>query len=317
MPRRLPPDQPPEGNGSSQQPQNGSQYRVIDRRRPDRVWLPAYVIHDFGPRMGVHGLAVYVLLCHHASRDSRDCWPSLNLLAAEVGTSRSTVERAIRLLESLKLICREPRVDPWGQRSNLYILTDPDAPNEQSGVVDARTEPPVNRTGGRRPNEGGPPSIGRGAPFNRTAPNELDPGNQDPGNESAPPPVSAPEPNVEADALAKVWLELLVCPSAAIRAAAPGEITAEVAELLRRGYSAAALETSMRDRDRDRTEFPRVWRARVTSAPPARRRSPAIDLDRAREAERKSREEAFKERQAKLGVQTLAEVMRERKQRGQ
>jgi hypothetical protein len=138
------------------------------------------------------------------------------------------------------------------------------------------------------------------------------------GGGDTPPQFARTRANAEVAALVETWFSLLVCPSEAIRATQRLEIDLEIVELLRRGYSAAQLEASMREDSRDRTEYPRHWRARVSRRAPQARRSPLINQARTRAQLRAEQEEAARSRKEALkemGVQTLAEAMKER-QRG-
>jgi hypothetical protein len=296
MPRRQPPEREQPPASLSRMERRESDFRVRDRRRNGFVSVPKWVIEEYGARLGVAGLAVYVALCAHADWTTRECWPSLNFIANEIGTSRSTVERAIRLLKILNLLETEPRISPQGQQSNVFILTDPNYPGGPIVAVNNCTPPPVPLT----------------------APRERDPGNEIQGNEGAPPPNAAPEENPEVGALVELWFSLLVCPQEALRRSQRAEIGPEVAELLRRGYSPDQLRASLLHPERERTQFPRQWRAEVVKRPPARRRSPALQA--ADELARRAAEREAEARTAKavldqLGVKTLAEAVRERARR--
>jgi DNA-binding MarR family transcriptional regulator len=306
------------GRGSPARESAGER-RVYDRRRIDRIWLPAYVLDDYGAQLGPLGLAVYVCLCHHAAGQSRECWPSLGRIGAEVGCSRSSVERVMRRLRALGLVVTEPRMDPWGQRSNLIFLTDPPAaegvttpPGICAGGAVCETAPPC-------PTEGGAPSHGRGGAVPQTAPKE--PRQREPrqrevcGTHTD---LRAPEdPRVAP--LVALWMRLLTLRRVHIREQHEAEAAAEIAELLRRGYSAEYLDESIEDPSRSRTEWPREWRGRLPARPPKAARTPP-DPDEVAQAQSQAAAQREKERAeaaAFLAGQRFSEKVRARRQAGQ
>src|SRR5262245_35304023 len=107
--------------------------RVRDRQRHLRhtFWIDDRVVDDFVPVMrrypfGASALAIYAALARRADGGGV-CWPSLALIAAESGTSRSTVKRALRLLELLGLVEIATCLDQGTRRqtSNRYTLLPP------------------------------------------------------------------------------------------------------------------------------------------------------------------------------------------------
>lgn len=66
---------------------------------------------------------VYCYLCYRYNRDYQYAFPSLNTIAKECGISISTVTRAIKELEDLKLISIEKFVDDRNKYSNnMYYI---------------------------------------------------------------------------------------------------------------------------------------------------------------------------------------------------
>lgn len=289
--------------------------RVIDRRRIDRVWLPAYVVDEFGPVLKANGLAVYLALCQHATRSALACNPAIGTLAACVGVSRSTVERALRLLRSLRLIEVEETLTHRGQRTNVYVLTDPPHHREAGGAPGAHGGGAVPPTAPPRPIDGGAPSIGQGGAVPQTAPAvEPEDLNQSAGSAPASPTsAAAPEEEGRApvDRVVLHWMGQLVNRSRRIRSAHEEEIRSEAAELLRRGWTAGQLLTSIDNPDRLRTEWPREWRSRlplkaprVVAGPPPRVREAAAAIRAAADAEAVAKARA--ELMAAGGIAALA-----------
>ena len=101
------------------------------RRRT--FWIDERVIDEFAPVIGQYAcgtaaLAVYMVLARRAGRDG-ESWPRLQLIAAQVGASERTVQRALQLLALLGLVeitsCYEEGSNR--QTSNLYTLLPPPA----------------------------------------------------------------------------------------------------------------------------------------------------------------------------------------------
>lgn len=65
-------------------------------------------------------LLLHLALADHADDSERACWPSLRLLAEKTRTSRDTVRRAVRELESLGEVTLERRGS--GRQSARYVL---------------------------------------------------------------------------------------------------------------------------------------------------------------------------------------------------
>jgi hypothetical protein len=101
------------------------QIRVISRRRPPWAWFDKRIITRYGRQLGPHGIAVYMALSVHADGELQTCFPSYQTIAREIGVSRPTVLKAIKLLLSLLLISKQAMQSPEGDAGpNLYTLLD-------------------------------------------------------------------------------------------------------------------------------------------------------------------------------------------------
>ncbi|MFT4040680.1 MAG: helix-turn-helix domain-containing protein [Thermomicrobiales bacterium] len=96
-----------------------------------RFWLDDRIIDEIAPALRPHpqgaaALRVYVVLARHANRDGHS-WPGLDSIAEHAACSRSTVKRALRLLEQLELVEVTACHDAESRRStsNLYTLLPP------------------------------------------------------------------------------------------------------------------------------------------------------------------------------------------------
>lgn len=76
--------------------------RVINRAASWFGQVPAWIC-DFAGQVGAAGIAVFCVLCIHASKDGR-CFPSLETLARETGLSKPTVIGKLKELEAAGLI---------------------------------------------------------------------------------------------------------------------------------------------------------------------------------------------------------------------
>src|SRR3990172_6271236 len=74
----------------------------------DWYWIQRAVIQDYTAKIGGTAIAVYNFLASLADRN-QSCFPSQKYIARKIGYSRSTVNRAIKLLEEQSLIGKVKR----------------------------------------------------------------------------------------------------------------------------------------------------------------------------------------------------------------
>lgn len=91
----------------------GSPIGVVDGRRTGVFIVEDAAVDSMASVVGTNALAVYVVLCRHASRDGV-CYPSADTIGAKLGMSRSTVWRAVALLERHRMVGRSKR-QPHGR----------------------------------------------------------------------------------------------------------------------------------------------------------------------------------------------------------
>jgi hypothetical protein len=118
-------------------------------RRPGKwCWLDTAVILTYGPRIGAHALAVYLVLATHANGRTQTCYPSIKTIARLTHLGRSTVKNALRTLRGEGLIQSTSQRDPLGDpTSNLYTLLDP----TPATVAPLAAVPGGGRSGDDRP----------------------------------------------------------------------------------------------------------------------------------------------------------------------
>jgi hypothetical protein len=112
------------------------QIRVISGRRPPWAWFDKRIVTRYGRLLGPNGIAVYMALTVHADGELQTCFPSYQTIAKQIGVSRPTVLKAIKLLIVLHLVMKQAMQSPEGDPGpNLYTLLDlPSTPLDLSGV---------------------------------------------------------------------------------------------------------------------------------------------------------------------------------------
>jgi Helix-turn-helix domain len=181
--------------------------KVESRRRVDWFWMNKSIIDTYGTQLGPYGIAVYCLLARCANEEGHAI-PSLSYMARKLNMGRSSVQRALAVLEACQLIERKQRrTDAGDYASSTYILLpidDEGIPPQNIGIPPQNTPvPPQNtpvppQTIEYTPTEhtGIPPQTIR-IPLQTT---EQDPGNkiqweQDP--DPPPPPMGESPPIVQ------------------------------------------------------------------------------------------------------------------------
>jgi len=98
--------------------------------------------------IGTTAFAVYAVLALHASSENQTCTPGEDTIAAVLGTSARTVERAIKTLAAVGLVKCEQirRAGRWDQ--SRYTLLDVNRPTLVSG---GDTDHPTNLSAGDTP----------------------------------------------------------------------------------------------------------------------------------------------------------------------
>ena len=99
--------------------------KVRDRRKSGWFWLDNDVVDVIGEHLGPYPLITYVALARITDNSTQAAFPSLSNLAKRVGLSRSTVKRALHLLEECSIVHSEPRLTESGDPdTNEYYLLD-------------------------------------------------------------------------------------------------------------------------------------------------------------------------------------------------
>jgi hypothetical protein len=122
---------------------------IRDKRVENRFFIDNVFIDDYGPIVGVYGIAVYSAIVRHSNPDGTGAFPSYNRIAAKIGCCVTKVKESVQQLIDLKLIASRPRFKKDGsQTSNAYFILQ----------VPPRATPAATDTGGTTDN---PPGVHR------------------------------------------------------------------------------------------------------------------------------------------------------------
>ena len=113
-----------------------AEFEVRDLRKRDKFSIDDTYIDAQAKICGIYSTGVYASLCRHASQ-YQECYPSMRLIAAELGISEKQVGRALRSLEVHNVI-RTKRVGK--KLNNRYYLLDK-SEWTASPVTDRTTSP--------------------------------------------------------------------------------------------------------------------------------------------------------------------------------
>lgn len=98
------------------------EFKIRDRRDKGWFYLDNEYLNGLGRYFGPIGIAVYVSLCRHADVH-QECFPSQELIADEIATSRKTVAKYIKLLEKHRVISIQKVKNSKSQYENtIYTL---------------------------------------------------------------------------------------------------------------------------------------------------------------------------------------------------
>lgn len=258
-----PPETPPPKGG-----QKVPQGMILeDKRKPWFISMPHYVIKDFAPLIGPYALVTYIGLCYRVGR-TRKVWPSYATVAADLGISRSSVERSMRILKQHGLVLVVPRIDGRGQHSNHIYLVDPGTTLEDLELLPPPPVAPPTPPTAPAPPDSTPPPVTETvrAPSNRRRAAEVSSGSDTSEEGEAPPPEVSPQQEEQAHRLTDAWMQDLLCSAPQLRREHKREIHLALIDLLRRGYNPDQLHDAIKDSDRDKAEWPRLWRARVLAS---------------------------------------------------
>ena len=82
-------------------------FKVRDKRNKNWFYVDTEYINGYAKIFGPIGTAIYFSLCRHADNETQQCFPSESLIARELGTTRKTVRKYLKLFEEWKLVYQE------------------------------------------------------------------------------------------------------------------------------------------------------------------------------------------------------------------
>jgi len=97
---------------------------IRDKRDGGWFWMDNEYLNGYAKFLTPSATTVYISLCRHSNNDTQQCFPSMRLIAEELGIATRTVVRATKELENWGIITidRSKKVDGT-QAQNIYILT--------------------------------------------------------------------------------------------------------------------------------------------------------------------------------------------------
>lgn len=126
-------------------------FKVRDKRQRGWFWLDQEYFNGYAKIFGPIGLSVYLSLCRHADNETQECWPSMELIAEEIGVSRISVVRHLKKLEDFRIINVKREKDPQSNRqlNNVYTLTDKSEWKQKPGISKTHGKPSISENESR------------------------------------------------------------------------------------------------------------------------------------------------------------------------
>jgi Helix-turn-helix domain len=115
----------PSANGQRDTPMANqhTSHGVRTKANSGWFWANNALVDEYGPIIGAHGIAVYVVLARFADHTGQSCHPSYGTIAKRLKLSRRKVIDIVDQLEACGLVHRESRMDEAGDaQSNRYTL---------------------------------------------------------------------------------------------------------------------------------------------------------------------------------------------------
>lgn len=106
-------------------PQSGKECVTVSESASQSVpfaIVPRWVLRMVGTELSVHDLAVYVAISDRCNGRSRDAFPGLRRIAADIGVSKTTVSKSVETLKREGCIEVSQRARADGQMTNHYHL---------------------------------------------------------------------------------------------------------------------------------------------------------------------------------------------------
>lgn len=97
---------------------------IRDNRQKEWFWLDNEYLNGYAKHLGVMCTSVYIALCRHSDNKTQTCFPSMELIAEEIGAGRNAVSRAIKTLEEWGIVSVQEQFDAKNKKrkNNIYTL---------------------------------------------------------------------------------------------------------------------------------------------------------------------------------------------------
>lgn len=96
---------------------------IRDSRDKEWFWLDNEYLNGYAKHLGTTASLVYISLCRHANNTTQTCYPSMELIAEELGMQRSSIGRAIKKLSDWNIISITETYDQKTKKRNNNIYT--------------------------------------------------------------------------------------------------------------------------------------------------------------------------------------------------
>lgn len=98
---------------------------IRDSRDKEWFWLDNEYLNGYAKHLGSTASLVYISLCRHSDNKTQKCYPSMELIAEELGMQRASISRAIAKLAEWRILEIKEDYDKKNKRrkNNVYTLT--------------------------------------------------------------------------------------------------------------------------------------------------------------------------------------------------
>jgi len=94
---------------------------IRDQRNGDWYWIHKTVYEQYAAKIGIIGLGLYNAFCYYANHNSQVAFPSLVKLEKDLGISRPTILKHVKVLEDNGLV-RVTRRRGRNNVNEVYLL---------------------------------------------------------------------------------------------------------------------------------------------------------------------------------------------------
>ena len=100
--------------------------KIRDKRQKEWFIVDNIYLNGYAKIFGPIGTSVYISLCRHVDNETQKCFPSMATIAEEIGSSRNTISKYIKMLEEYNLISVVETYDTKNKKrkNNVYTLLD-------------------------------------------------------------------------------------------------------------------------------------------------------------------------------------------------